>query len=267
MSSRADEVAETWKQHWEQSDMRPDASLRGKLIRRYLTAVGGFASMRHVLGIVERVVGELRGKTLLDAGAGTGLNSLPLAARGACVTLLDIAPPALAIARTYFEEQSLSAEYVEGSIFAMPFADETFDVVWNTGVIEHFEPEERRRAVNEMLRVTKPDGVVLTINPNANARIYRFAKERAEKRGTWDVGFELPIDTLAGDVDLEKYAVEESDEGWFMQLHFLKLLLPRPLRLPYAAAHEVVQNVVPFLNRAPGYLKVSVIRRKRPLAG
>lgn len=263
MKDHAEEVAETWRRHWEQSDMRPDASLRARLMRRYLTAVGGFASMRYVLGIVERVVGDLHGKTMLDAGAGTGLNSLALAARGAHVTLLDIAPPALAIARTYFEEQQLTAEYVEGSIFAMPFPDETFDVVWNTGVIEHFEPAERRLAVNEMLRVMKPDGVVLTVNPNAGARIYRFAKERAEQRGTWDVGFELPIDTLADDVDPAKYVVEESDEGWFMQLHFLKLLLPRPLRLPYAAAHEVVQNVVPFLNRAPGYLKVSVIRRKQ----
>ena len=261
MSKHAETVAETWRNYWETSDMRPDLSLRGRLLRRYLTAVGGTASTRYTLGILERVLGSFEGRTVLDAGSGTGLNSLALSARGAKVTLLDIAKPALDIARTYYEEQGLEAELVEGSIFEMPFADGTFDVVWNTGVIEHFEPAERKLAVEEMLRVMKPGGTVVTINPNAGGKIYRFAKEWAERHGRWDVGFELPIDTLANDID-DRFTLEESDEGWLMQLHFLKLFLPRPLRLPYVAGHEVVQNVLPFLNRRPGYLKVSVIRRR-----
>jgi 2-polyprenyl-3-methyl-5-hydroxy-6-metoxy-1,4-benzoquinol methylase len=267
LSEHAEKVAETWRQHWEASDMRPDASLRGRLLRRYLATVGGFSSMRYMLGVALRVLGDVRGKTILDAGAGTGLNSLPLAARGARLTLLDVAQPALDIARAYFDEQQLSADYVKGSIFAMPFPDETFDVVWNTGVIEHFEPPERRLAVREMLRVMKRDGTMLTINPNASARIYRFAKEWAERHGRWDVGFELPIDTLAEDIDPNEYVLEETDEGWLLQLHFLKLLVPRPLRLPYVATHEIVQSALPFLNRRPGYLKVSVIRRRRSTGG
>ncbi|AKV03092.1 hypothetical protein AKJ09_09755 [Labilithrix luteola] len=48
-----------------------------------------------------------------------------------------------------------------------------------------------------------------------------------------------------------------------MQLHFLEFLLPRPLRVPYAATHELVQNALPFLNRLPGYRKISVVRRKK----
>ncbi len=262
MTDHADKVAKTWSDYWETSGMRPDLSLRGRLLRKYIVATGGMASSRYTLGILTRILGELRGKSVLDAGAGTGLNSLALASRGADVTLLDVAPQALAIARSYFEEQGLSARYVEGSIFALPFPDEAFDIVWNTGVIEHFEPAERRRAVHEMLRVMKRDGTMITINPNARARIYRFAKEWAERHGRWDVGFELPIDTLASDID-EAHSLEETDEGWLMELHFLKLFLPRALRVPYAAAHELVQNALPFLNRLPGYLKVSVIRRRR----
>lgn len=266
MGKHAETVAETWRRYWETSGMRPDLSLRGRVLRRYMTTVGGLSSTRYNLGILDRVLGDLRGRTVLDAGSGTGLNSLALSARGAKVTLLDIAQPALDIAKTYYEEQGLEAELVQGSIFEMPFPDGTFDVVWNTGVIEHFEPPERRLAVREMLRVMKPNGTTITINPNAGAGIYRFAKDWAERHGRWDVGFELPIDTLAGDID-EHHVIEESDEGWLMQLHFLKFLLPRPLRLPYVAGHEVVQNVLPFLNRRPGYLKVSVIRRSAQPSG
>ncbi|AKU97068.1 hypothetical protein AKJ09_03732 [Labilithrix luteola] len=105
------------------------------------------------------------------------MNSLALAARGARVTLLDVAKPALEIARAYYEQSGIEVAFIEGSIFALPFDDGTFDVVWNTGVIEHFEPEERRRAVTEMLRVMKPGGTMITINPNASARVYRFSKE------------------------------------------------------------------------------------------
>jgi 2-polyprenyl-3-methyl-5-hydroxy-6-metoxy-1,4-benzoquinol methylase len=263
MSEHADAVAKTWTDYWETSGMRPDVSLRGRLLRRYIASVGGMAATRYTLGILARVLGDVRGMTFLDAGSGTGLNSLALAARGARVTLLDVARPALDIAKAYYDEQGLEATFVQGSIFELPFPDESFDVVWNTGVIEHFEPAERRLAVREMLRVMKSDGAMVTVNPNASARIYRFAKEWAERHGRWDVGFELPIETLAGDIDGNEYEITETDEGWLMQLHFLKLFLPRPLRIPYAALHEVVQNALPGLNKRPGYLKVSVIRKRR----
>ena len=241
--------------------MRPDLSLRGRLLRRYVTAVG-FSGGRYVLKILDRHVGDVSGKRVLDAGAGTGLSSLPLAKRGAEVTLLDIAPAALEIARVYYDEQGQKASFVQGSIFEMPFPDDEFDVVWNTGVIEHFNPEQRAAALREMLRTAKPDGIVITLNPSAHASIYSFAKRQAERRGTWDVGFELPIGSLRHDIDLSAYELEEMRAGWFMQLHFFKYLLPRPLRLPYVALHELAQTVLNPLNRFPGYLLTSVIRKK-----
>lgn len=264
MSHQEERVADAWKAHWETSRMRPDQTLRGRVLRRYIARTGGLANTRHTLGILRAILGDVRGATILDAGSGTGLNSLALAHRGANVTLLDIAPRALEIARTYYDEQNVSARYVEGSIFQMPFSDATFDVVWNTGVIEHFEPAERARAVREMLRVMKPTGTLITINPSAEARVYRFAKEWAERHGRWDVGFELPIATLADDIDPTTHELSESSEGWLMEFHFLKFFVPRSLRLPFVAAHEAVQRLLPHLNERPGYLKISVIRRRNP---
>jgi ubiquinone/menaquinone biosynthesis C-methylase UbiE len=255
-------VSEQWSSHWETSAMRPDESLRGRLLRRYLGSRGGLAGTRYIVSIVRRHFGSFDGKRVLDAGAGTGLLSLELAKRGAHITLLDVAPEALAIARTHFEDRGQRAAFVEGSIFELPFPDASFDLVWNTGVVEHFHADERRRAIAEMLRVVKPEGVVVTINPSASGKIYRFAKKRAERRGTWDVGFETPIETLSGDIDSSQYSIEETREGWFMQLAFFKYLLPSRLRLPYAVTHELVQNVFNVTNRLPGYLLTSVIRHR-----
>ncbi|WP_394823989.1 methyltransferase domain-containing protein [Pendulispora albinea] len=264
-SNSIDRVTTAWKEHWEKSDVRPDASWKGSLLRRYVARFGGFSSNRYILhNVLLKHLNDVRGKSVLDAGAGTGLNSLPLSLRGADVTLLDIAPRALEIASTYYAELGLTARCVPGSIFEMPFPDRSFDIVWNTGVIEHFEPVDRRRALHEMLRVMKPSGVLLTVNPNANARIYRFAKERAERSGTWDVGVEYPIAGLAPDVDHQKYELLEEEAGFLMQLHFLKYLLPKALRFPYVALHEGVQSLVNNLNRYPGYLRVSVIRQRAP---
>jgi SAM-dependent methyltransferase len=262
MDQHIKSVSEQWSSHWEKSAMRPDRSIRGRLLRRYLSSPGGLSGGRYIVGILRRHVGAFEGKSVLDAGAGTGLLSLELAKRGANVTLLDVAPEALAIAGRHFEDQGQTAAFVEGSILNLPFEDASFDLVWNTGVVEHFHSNERRQAIAEMLRVVKPTGVVVTINPSATGKIYRFAKQRAERRGTWDVGFEAPIETLSGEVDSSRYSLEEVREGWFMQLAFFKYLVPPRLRLPYAAAHELAQNVFNVTNRRPGYLLTSVIRHR-----
>ncbi|NQY99295.1 MAG: methyltransferase domain-containing protein [Bdellovibrionales bacterium] len=256
-------VADTWQEHWKNSDMAPDSSRQGRFLRWYISKFGGFAINRLVLTVLEKQLGSPKGKSILDAGCGTGLNSLPLAARGAEVTLLDIAPEALNIAETYYQELELKANYVSGSIFEMPFEDGEFDLVWNTGVIEHFEPRERKQAVSEMLRVMKPGGFMITFNPNASAPVYQRAKAKAEARGTWDVGFELPIETLSADVSPDEYEVTEWSLGWFFQYQFYKYLIPSALKIPFVATHEVTQSLLPFLNRPEGYFLVSLIRKKQ----
>lgn len=221
---------------------------------------GGLSWSRWTLKEFVRKVGEVEGLRVLDAGCGSGLNSLPLAQRGAEVTLLDIAPEALSLAQGFFAEASLSVTAVEGSIFEMPFADESFDVVWNTGVIEHFSEDVRKLAVGEMLRVLKKSGCMITFNPSAAAQIYRLAKEKAEKKGTWDVGYEEPLSTLATDLP-PGMSLQEERAGWWMQFHFLKYLLPRRLRIFWLGFHEFVQMFLPILNRPAGYILVSVVRK------
>jgi SAM-dependent methyltransferase len=53
--------------------------------------------------------------------------------------------------------------FVCGDAFSLPFKDESFDLVWSQGLIEHFDnPEE---IVNEHLRVCKKGGTVLISAP------------------------------------------------------------------------------------------------------
>ena len=70
---------------------------------------------------------------------------------------------ALEIARDTFARAGREIEAVRGSVFELPFPDETFDVVFNTGLLEHFQPDRRRAALAEMLRVLPPEGVCVTL--------------------------------------------------------------------------------------------------------
>jgi len=80
---------------------------------------------------------------------------------------LDISLTALTYAQglaKYLGVQNCS--FIEGSGFALPFPDDTFDAVLSEGVIEHFSPMETERMVQEHVRVCKHGGKVIISVPN-----------------------------------------------------------------------------------------------------
>jgi ubiquinone/menaquinone biosynthesis C-methylase UbiE len=257
-----DEVRRVWASRWRQSPFAGGTSFEARLASLYARALRGGVGARRVAEEVERAAGHVAGLRALEPGTGTGLLAAAVARKGARTTILDVSEEALAIATDTFNRAGLETDAVLGSVFELPFPDASFDIVFNSGLLEHFETERRRAALGEMLRVLAADGVCVTFNPNARARLYRRLKEAAERRGTWDVGVELPIETLADVVDLERYELEEHSFGVLMQLHFLKYVLPRPIGLAAGVVGEVLELALGRVVGAPGYVLVSVIRPK-----
>lgn len=105
--------------------------------------------------VVERVDVKA-GERVLDVACGTGNAALRAAARGAEVVGLDIVPALLEQGRALAREQGVEVEWVEGDAEAMPFGDESFDVVLSTfGCM--FAPDHRAMA-REIARVLRPGG-------------------------------------------------------------------------------------------------------------
>lgn len=94
----------------------------------------------------------LRGKRVLEVGAGSGL----LQDIVDDYTALDISPSA----RQYFHKP-----FTLASATAMPFPDSSFDAVWSIWVLEHVPNPER--ALEEMRRVVKNNGYIL-LHPRWN---------------------------------------------------------------------------------------------------
>lgn len=94
------------------------------------------------------------GASLLHAGCGSGWVDIDLHADWR-ITELDISPGALAF---YSRHNPLATGLKHGDIFHLPFEAETFDGIYNLGVMEHFSPEELARTLAEFRRVIKPGG-------------------------------------------------------------------------------------------------------------
>src|SRR3989339_2045215 len=110
---------------------------------------------------LESGLDQLSGKTLLDVGSGTGITSAYLASLGMKVTLVDISKKALNFSRQYFKRNKLPVTIVQENAFSMKFAPASFDVVWNGGVIEHFDDTEKTEMIQKMWKLVKPGGMLL----------------------------------------------------------------------------------------------------------
>jgi len=113
--------------------------------------------------VVRAAVGDVRGKTVLDLGCGTGRHSLWLASRGAAVTAVDFSEGMLAEARRKPGAESI--RFVVHDLHTpLPFAPE-FDLVVSGLVLEHLRELDGFFA--EMRRVLRPGGraVVSAMHP------------------------------------------------------------------------------------------------------
>ena len=98
----------------------------------------------------------LKGKWVLDAGCGSGFMTVELARRFPETVFvgLDINP---SLARLFSKAREYpNLRIVQGSLFNIPFADETFDYIWSNGVIHH--TGDTRRAFDPLTRKLKAGG-------------------------------------------------------------------------------------------------------------
>ena len=115
-----------------------------------------------VLELLEDV--DLKGLQILEPGCGNGIVGCLLSLMGAKVTLLDYSDEVLNIAKKHAGMLGLenNIRYIKGDLFKMAY-DHEFDLVWNDGVIEHFE--HPGQAVKTMIKAAKIGGRVLVTVP------------------------------------------------------------------------------------------------------
>jgi ubiquinone/menaquinone biosynthesis C-methylase UbiE len=102
------------------------------------------------------------GQRVLDVGAGSGNAAIPAAELGATVTASDLTPELFDAGRRIAAERGVDLEWVEADAEALPFADDSFDVVMSC-VGAMFAPHHQATA-DELVRVCRPGGTIGMIN-------------------------------------------------------------------------------------------------------
>ncbi len=167
-----------WEQYWSLENHQPQV-IHKELLENLQKAV------------------DIKGKKILEIGAGMGGDSLFLAKKGAKVTVLDFSPKALEKIKTSTKQKKVEIQTVLADAKEIPFPKETFDIVFHQGFLEHFaEPEA---LLKEQCRVLKKNGFLVADVPQKYTT-YTVKKHIAMWRGKWFAGWE------------KEYAIGELEE-------------------------------------------------------
>lgn len=116
----------------------------------------GFTTEAIEQRLIFELIGDIKGRKLLDVGCGDGALVCAAATRGADAVGIDSDPAMLAAARTLRDQRAANATFLQGRAEHLPFADGAFDVVVAVTVL-CFVPDAGG-VIGEMARVLKPGG-------------------------------------------------------------------------------------------------------------
>gem|GEM_PF-332747 len=100
-----------------------------------------------------------RGKDVLEIGVGAGTDFVNWLRHGANAVGVDLTTAAVELTKERLELEGLAAQVLVADAEKLPFADESFDIVYSYGVLHH--SPDTRKAVDEVYRVLRPNGVAL----------------------------------------------------------------------------------------------------------
>ncbi|MFF5083032.1 class I SAM-dependent methyltransferase [Actinoplanes sp. NPDC000266] len=103
------------------------------------------------------LLGDVRGKRVLELGAGAAAGARWLAGQGAEVVALDLSAGMLRHARGAAERTGVTVPLVQADALALPFAESVFDIVCTAFGAIPFVPDSAA-AMREVARVLKPGG-------------------------------------------------------------------------------------------------------------
>lgn len=152
-----------WDAYWSGSSYQREGKNAGSIYEIVAGIYRRLVIRRNLETTIQRIFPE--SSRLLHAGCGSGQVDVNIQKRMR-ITALDISPNALHL---YARNNHYAEKIIHGSIFDLAIPNESFDGVYNLGVMEHFTDDEIQRILGEFKRVLKPGGKVVCFWPHARA--------------------------------------------------------------------------------------------------
>ena len=125
-------------------------------------------------GLITEICRENNYVRVIEVGSETGLTSMLLGAELE-ITYFDLNGDAIEKAKQACEQLHKKGRFVVGDMFSMSFRDRAYDVVFNSGVVEHYNRSDRIRMLREYSRILRDDGTMVLGVPNHHSLPYRCA--------------------------------------------------------------------------------------------
>ena len=189
---------------------------------------------------------------VLDVGGATGIHAQWLAEDGHQVTLIDLSPRHIEIARTSLAHLGIQVE--QGDARSLSLDSDSFDVVLLMGPLYHLqEPDDRLKVWQEARRVVRQGGIVI------GAAISRFASlfDGLSRGYLFDPDFR---EIVYRDLATGRHDNPDRQPGWFTTAYFHH---PAELRTEADTAGLTVRELV-GLEGMPGWLPLSQDRWDAP---
>lgn len=118
---------------------------------------------------------QMRGKSVLEVGCGSGIDLAEFARNGAMVTGVDFSPKNVALTQATLLEAGCAdnSMVLEADATKLPFPDASFDCLFSFGVLHHVPDIDK--ALAEIARVLRPGGLFTGMVYNRDSLLYAYS--------------------------------------------------------------------------------------------
>ncbi|MFZ5518609.1 MAG: methyltransferase domain-containing protein [Candidatus Zhuqueibacterota bacterium] len=201
----------------------------------------------------------IKNKRILEVGAGSARDSFQFAHDQAMVYVLDYSPQALAIVRKLNAQSPAKLNLIQSDAFHIPVPDNTFDIVFHQGLLEHFR--DPRPLIQENFRVLKPGGLLLIDVPQ-RYHVYTLIKHILILLNRWFAGWEteFSIRELKNLMQQQGFAIKFCYGRWMRPSLFYRIMREAMkklnIRLP------LYPEGFPWTRRLRDYLRCKFIEKR-----
>ena len=123
----------------------------------------GQTRIKHRSGLIVSFIGKKHGLKVLEIGAGDGWYSQAFAKIGWDLTVTDLSPDLLKIAKTRVDSPKGTIKYMLANVYGLPFKGSSLDAVIGASILHHINLD---KALPEIRRALGKGGKIAFCEPN-----------------------------------------------------------------------------------------------------
>lgn len=198
MSNEIHDIVEHENEHWSKIFSKEKEHIKTKLFSSYWWEEYYF----EITNYINKDLKIKKGR-VVELGSGSGKATLLL--RGDfSKDLFDISDKAIDFAKELNKTiKSPVVKYIIGDAFNSNLEQRNYDLVWNIGVLEHYEIDNANNFCSEMVKLTKKNGTLAIGIPNFKSLPIKKAKLLRSPLLKWIPGYRLDNEIEYQQKDIE----------------------------------------------------------------